>query len=70
LLIGLSRSVNDATDYFQIPTGQVVELGTQVKIWRKPVSSVWVVARRQQLHCFLRASEHLTPHASRFGSVS
>ena len=23
--VGLSRSVNDATDYFQIPTGRVVE---------------------------------------------
>ncbi len=30
LFIGLSRSANDATDYFQIPTGRVVEVGTQV----------------------------------------
>ncbi|MCL2715937.1 MAG: potassium transporter Kup [Alphaproteobacteria bacterium] len=32
LFIGLSRSANDATDYFQIPTGRVVEVGTQVAI--------------------------------------
>jgi KUP system potassium uptake protein len=32
LFIGLSRSANDATDYFQIPTGRVVEVGTQVTI--------------------------------------
>ena len=30
LFIALSRSSNDATDYFQIPTGRVVEVGTQV----------------------------------------
>ena len=32
LFIGLARSANDATDYFQIPTGRVVEVGTQVTI--------------------------------------
>jgi KUP system potassium uptake protein len=32
LFIGLSRQANDATDYFQIPTGRVVEVGTQVTI--------------------------------------
>ncbi|WP_315833118.1 potassium transporter Kup [Bradyrhizobium prioriisuperbiae] len=32
LFIALSRSANDATDYFQIPTGRVVEVGTQVSI--------------------------------------
>jgi KUP system potassium uptake protein len=32
LFIGLSRSANDAIDYFQIPTGRVVEVGTQVAI--------------------------------------
>ena len=32
LFIELSRSANDATDYFQIPTGRVVEVGTQVTI--------------------------------------
>ena len=32
LFIALSRSSNDATDYFQIPTGRVVEVGTQVSI--------------------------------------
>jgi KUP system potassium uptake protein len=32
LFIRLSRSANDATDYFQIPTGRVVEVGTQVTI--------------------------------------
>ena len=26
------RAANDATDYFQIPTGRVVEVGTQVTI--------------------------------------
>jgi KUP system potassium uptake protein len=28
----LSQSANDATDYFQIQTGRVVELGAQVTI--------------------------------------
>jgi KUP system potassium uptake protein len=32
LFIALSRSANDATDYFQIPTGRVVEVGAQVTI--------------------------------------
>ena len=32
LFIRLSRSANDATDYFRIPTGRVVEVGTQVTI--------------------------------------
>jgi KUP system potassium uptake protein len=32
LFIGLTRIANDATDYFQIPTGRVVEVGTQVTI--------------------------------------
>jgi KUP system potassium uptake protein len=32
LFIALSRSSNDATDYFQIPTDRVVEVGTQVMI--------------------------------------
>ena len=32
LFIGLSRSANDATDFFQIPTGRVVEVGTQVTV--------------------------------------
>jgi KUP system potassium uptake protein len=32
LFISLSRAANDATDYFQIPTGRVVEVGTQVTI--------------------------------------
>jgi KUP system potassium uptake protein len=32
LFIGLARAANDATDYFQIPTGRVVEVGTQVTI--------------------------------------
>jgi KUP system potassium uptake protein len=32
LFISMSRSANDATDYFQIPTGRVVEVGTQVTI--------------------------------------
>ncbi|MBR0751679.1 potassium transporter Kup [Bradyrhizobium jicamae] len=32
LFIALTRSSNDATDYFQIPTGRVVEVGTQVTI--------------------------------------
>ena len=30
LFIGLTRVANDATNYFQIPTGRVVEVGTQV----------------------------------------
>lgn len=32
LFIALARSANDATDYFQIPTGRVVEIGTQVTV--------------------------------------
>jgi KUP system potassium uptake protein len=32
LFISLARTANDATDYFQIPTGRVVEIGTQVTI--------------------------------------
>jgi KUP system potassium uptake protein len=32
LFIALSRNANDATDYFQIPTGRVVEVGTQVTV--------------------------------------
>jgi KUP system potassium uptake protein len=32
LFIRLARSANDATDYFQIPTGRVVEIGTQVTV--------------------------------------
>ena len=32
LFIVLARSANDATDYFQIPTDRVVEVGTQVTI--------------------------------------
>ncbi len=32
LFIGLSKTASDATDFFQIPTGRVVEVGTQVTI--------------------------------------
>jgi KUP system potassium uptake protein len=32
LFIALARAANDATDYFQIPTGRVVEVGTQVTV--------------------------------------
>jgi KUP system potassium uptake protein len=32
LFIALARSASDATDYFQIPTGRVVEVGTQVTV--------------------------------------
>ncbi len=32
LFINLAGAANDATDYFQIPTGRVVEVGTQVTI--------------------------------------
>jgi KUP system potassium uptake protein len=32
LFIGLARSANDATSYFQIPTDRVVEVGTQVTV--------------------------------------
>jgi KUP system potassium uptake protein len=32
MFIGLARTANDATDYFQIPTGRVVEVGTQVTV--------------------------------------
>ena len=30
LFIALARTASDATEYFQIPTGRVVEIGTQV----------------------------------------
>ena len=32
LFIALANSANDATDYFKIPTGRVVEVGTQVAV--------------------------------------
>ena len=32
LFIVLAHSASDATEYFQIPTGRVVEIGTQVTI--------------------------------------
>jgi KUP system potassium uptake protein len=32
LFIALARMANDATDYFQIPTGRVVEIETQVTV--------------------------------------
>ena len=32
LFIGLAKSASDATDFFQIPTGRVVEVGTQVAV--------------------------------------
>ncbi|MBZ9842940.1 potassium transporter Kup [Mesorhizobium sp. CA5] len=32
LFIGLAKTASDATEYFQIPTGRVVEIGTQVAI--------------------------------------
>jgi KUP system potassium uptake protein len=32
LFIGLARSADDATDFFQIPTGRVVEVGMQVTV--------------------------------------
>ncbi len=32
LFILISRSANDATDYFQIPTDRVVEVGTRVAV--------------------------------------
>jgi KUP system potassium uptake protein len=30
--IALARNATDATDFFQIPTGRVVEVGTQVTV--------------------------------------
>ncbi len=32
LFIALAKGASDATDFFQIPTGRVVEIGTQVTI--------------------------------------
>ena len=32
LFIGLTKSATDATSFFQIPTGRVVEVGTQVTV--------------------------------------
>jgi KUP system potassium uptake protein len=32
LFIALTKTASDATDFFQIPTGRVVEVGTQVTV--------------------------------------
>jgi KUP system potassium uptake protein len=32
IFIALAKNANDATDFFQIPTGRVVEVGTQVTV--------------------------------------
>ena len=32
MFIGLAKTANDATDFFQIPTGRVVEVGAQVTV--------------------------------------
>ena len=32
IFISLAKSATDATDFFQIPTGRVVEVGTQVTV--------------------------------------
>jgi KUP system potassium uptake protein len=32
LFIGMAKSASDATDFFHIPTGRVVEVGTQVTV--------------------------------------
>jgi KUP system potassium uptake protein len=32
LFISLTKSASNATDFFQIPTGRVVEVGTQVTV--------------------------------------
>jgi KUP system potassium uptake protein len=32
IFISLAKSASDATDFFQIPTGRVVEVGTQVTV--------------------------------------
>jgi KUP system potassium uptake protein len=32
LFIMLAKNASDATDFFQIPTGRVVEVGTQVTV--------------------------------------
>ena len=32
IFITLAKNANDATDFFQIPTGRVVEVGTQVTV--------------------------------------
>jgi KUP system potassium uptake protein len=32
VFIALAKSASDATDFFQIPTGRVVEVGTQVTV--------------------------------------
>ena len=36
LFISLAKSASDATDFFQIPTGRVVEVGTQVTVSSDP----------------------------------
>ena len=32
MFIGLAKSASDASDFFQIPTGRVMEVGTQVTV--------------------------------------
>jgi KUP system potassium uptake protein len=32
LFIGIATTATDASDFFQIPTGRVVEVGTQVTV--------------------------------------
>ena len=35
LYLFLARNASDASDYFHIPAGRVVEIGTQVNLWRQ-----------------------------------
>jgi KUP system potassium uptake protein len=32
MFFGLAKSATDASDFFQIPTGRVMEVGTQVTV--------------------------------------
>ena len=69
LFIRLSRSANDATDYFQIPTGRVVEVGTQVTIQGREPHKFRPNLSQDGNSCIVSWAEKniLTPHASRFG---
>jgi hypothetical protein len=49
LFIALSRSANDATDYFQIPTGRVVEVGTLNKSSFRSVAALDFIGARGDL---------------------
>ncbi len=55
LFIGLAKTASDATDFFQIPTGRVVEVGTQVTVEAASPPPFGGEARRGAQHVGFRA---------------